>query len=57
MSLNDLSRALYQAARLTRDIQAVKRSAETGSLKPVGKRLAWKAGGRTFGSLFGRLFR
>jgi hypothetical protein len=49
MSLNRLSDVLYRAARLTRDARAVKRSVETGSMKPLEQRLLRKVLGRGFG--------
>lgn len=42
----NLSRALYAAARLTRDAASIRQSATTGSIKPVVKRAANKLIGR-----------
>jgi hypothetical protein len=49
MNLNNLSRGLYQAARVTRNIRALQRSIQTGSVKPLGNRMLRIAAGRAFG--------
>lgn len=48
-----ITSALYRAARLSADARAVKRSVQTGSPKPIARRLANKLIGRTIVS---RLF-
>lgn len=45
--------ALYKAARLSADVRAVKRSVQTGSPKPIARRLVNKAIGR---NIVSRLF-
>lgn len=42
----NISRALYKAARLSRDVHAVKRTVETGDLGYVGRRARNKLVGR-----------
>jgi hypothetical protein len=53
VTLNQISRALYRGARLSRDARAVQRSMQTGSFAPIGKRLVRKAVGRAFGRTLG----
>lgn len=48
MNLNNLSNALYRAARITRDARAVERSIQTGSPAPIARRVLRKAAGRAF---------
>lgn len=50
MTLNGISRLLFRSARLSRDLNAVRRGP-----RAVGKRLARKAAGRAFGKVMGRL--
>lgn len=52
MTLNSFRRGLYRAARLTGDVNAVKRGPTS-----VVKRVARKAVGRKYGSLMGRILR
>lgn len=47
MNLNKISKVLYRAASITRDINAIKRGP-----KAIGKRMARKAIGRAVGKLF-----
>lgn len=49
MTLNEISRALYRAARVTRNMRALQRSIQTGSVKPLGDRMLRIAAGRVFG--------
>lgn len=51
MNLNQISRALYRAGRITRDARAVERSLETGSPAPIAHRLVRKALYRGFGKV------
>lgn len=51
MTLNQFSKLAYRVARASRDVQAVKRSVETGSMKPLEQRLLRKALGREFGRI------
>jgi len=44
--LNKISKALYGGARTTRDVKAVEKSIEKGSLMPIVKRLVNKWIGR-----------
>lgn len=49
MTLNQISRALYRAGRITRNVRAVQRSVQTGSVRPLGNRMLRIAAGRVFG--------
>jgi hypothetical protein len=49
VNLNNLSNALYRAARITRNVRAVERSIQTGSVKPLGNRMLRIAAGRVVG--------
>jgi len=44
---------LYVIARLLGDVQAGRRAARTGSLKPIAKRIARRAAGRATGTCYG----
>jgi hypothetical protein len=54
MTLNQISRALYRAAHVTRNVRAVERSIQTGSVKPLGNRMLRIAAGRVFGKAMRR---
>jgi hypothetical protein len=56
MTLNQLSRFLYAAARATRNARAVERSIETGSPKPIFDRIGRVYAGRAAGQLIRALF-
>jgi hypothetical protein len=49
MTLSGLRRGLYRGARVLGDVEAVRRSVRTGSVKPLGRRLVRKALWRGFG--------
>lgn len=51
MTLNQISRGLYRAGRITRDVRAVERSIETGSPAPIARRVVRKALYRGFGKV------
>jgi hypothetical protein len=53
--INKASRWIYRAGRFSRDIRAVERSVQTGSPKPLLKRVVRKAAGRTYGRLMRRV--
>lgn len=53
-SLNQISRALYRAGRVTRNVRALQRSIQTGSMKPLGNRMLRIAAGRVFGKVMRR---
>lgn len=48
-SLNQVSSTLYRGARITRNVRALQRSIQTGSVKPLGNRMLRIAAGRLFG--------
>lgn len=52
-----LTRTLYRAARLSNDGRAIRRSIQTGSVRPVARRARNKMIGRVFGRTFGKLYR
>ena len=52
MSLSKLSKTLYKAARLTRDVNAVSRAGRKRSGSPIVKRIVNKGIGRIAGKLF-----
>ena len=53
-SLNQLGSILYGAARLTRDARAIQRAAQTGSVKPLGRRLVRKVVRRKVNGTLGK---
>jgi hypothetical protein len=54
MTLNDFSRAVIKVGRLTRDARAIQRAAQTGSVKPLGRRLVRKVVRRKVNGTLGR---
>lgn len=48
MTLNQISRGLARAQRVTRNVRAVQRNLETGSVRPLGNRMLRIAAGRVF---------
>jgi hypothetical protein len=57
MTLNQLRSLLYGSARKLGDVQALKRAAETGSLKPIATRIGRRLAGRSTASFLSWLFR
>jgi hypothetical protein len=49
VTLSGLRRGLYRGARVLGDVEAVRQSVRTGSVKPLGRRLVRKALWRGFG--------
>jgi hypothetical protein len=49
MTLSGLRRQMYHWGRILGDVEAAQRSVETGSVKPLGRRLVRKALWRGFG--------
>jgi hypothetical protein len=49
MTLSGLRRGLYRGGRVLGDVEAVRRSVRTGSVKPLGRRMVRKALWRGFG--------
>jgi hypothetical protein len=47
---------IYKALRTYNDARAVYRAAETGSMKPVARRIGWRVYGRAAGKLGRALF-
>ena len=56
MTINQFSSLLYRMARLSRDVRAVERSLEKGSIEPIASRVGRKLTGRLMGRLMSALF-
>lgn len=57
MTINQFRSWLYWWAKLLGDVQAGRKAARTGSLKPIGKRVLRRAAGKLTGRLLGKIFR
>ena len=57
LTINKVRSALYLTAKLLGDVQAVSKSASTGSATPVTKRVGRRLAGKVTGRLLGKLFR
>jgi len=54
MTLNQFSKVVIKAGRLTRDARAVQRSLQTGSVAPLGRRLVRKVVRRKVNGTLGK---
>ena len=54
MTLNQFSKAVIKAGRLTRDARAVQRSVQAGSMAPLGRRLVRKVVRRKVNGTLGK---
>lgn len=57
MTINQFRSFLYGLAKILGDIQAGRKAARTGSLVPIGKRIARRLAGKATGRLLGRIFK
>lgn len=57
LTINKVRSALYLTAKLLGDVQAINKSARTGTTSPVTKRLGRRVAGKITGRLLGKLFR
>ena len=57
MTLNKFRGLLYRSAKYLGDVQAVRKAARKGDLKPIGKRIQRRITGRLAGRFLGWLNR